>query len=69
MTPEQSAAFVNSQVACALAEIEMMKAANHERLSSGEALAYNDESFAEIQDRFGIGRNAVVQVMRNSQHG
>ena len=44
----------------------MMKAANHDRKSDGLALAYDDEAFAEIPDRFGIGHNAVVDVLQRA---
>lgn len=60
MTPEQKAAFVMSQTACALAEIEAMKAANTERERAGYALAYGEESFLAVIERYSIGHNAVI---------
>lgn len=59
MTPEQKAAYINSQIVCAQARIEGMKAFNHERAESGLALAYDEAAFDAIPDEFGISHNAV----------
>lgn len=63
MTPEQRAAFVNSRVACMLAELEAMKAANEERLADGMALAYDYKAFSDLPDVYGLGHNAVVSFL------
>lgn len=59
MTPEQKAAYINAQVACALAEIEAMKAANRQREIQGYTPAYGEEAFAAVPDRYGISNNHV----------
>jgi hypothetical protein len=41
MTPEQAAAFVNSQVMCAQAEIASMHEENHEREAQGHTHAHD----------------------------
>lgn len=61
MTNEQKAAFINSQVACAMADIEAMKAENQHREMQGKSQAYGAEDFFAIPDRYGISHNAVLQ--------
>lgn len=60
MTPEQQAAFVNSQVACALIETASMMARNAINDRNGEALTYDEEAFMGLIDRYGIGHNDVL---------
>lgn len=60
MTPEQSAAFINSQAACANAEIAAMQAENQQRLAKGLSIAYGEEAFLAIPDKYGITHNAVL---------
>lgn len=60
MSPEQKAAFIIAQAACASAEIAGMQAANLERDAGGYTIAYDEAAFAAVPDRFGIGRNAVI---------
>lgn len=60
MTPEQAAAFVQSQTACAMAEIASMHAENREREIQDHTHAYGPEAFRAVPDEFGIGYNDVV---------
>lgn len=60
MNKDQAAAYVFAQSVAALAEIEGMKAANAERMSRGEALAYNEAAFFKIHAQYGIHHNAVM---------
>ncbi len=60
MTPEQSAAYINAQTACALAEIEAMKAANRDAELKGDVPRFGWGDFINIPDRYGIHHNAVV---------
>lgn len=64
MTPEQTAAFIQSQTACAMAEIEAMKAENTMRALQDFSPAYNETSFRAVPDEFGIGHNSVVEIFR-----
>lgn len=64
MTPEQAAAFINAQVACAQAEMAAMHAANRAREEQGHSHAYDEEAFLAIPDRFGISHNAVLTLFR-----
>ena len=60
MTPEQAIAFINSQVACAYAEMAAMHAANRAREEQGYSHAYDEEAFRSIPAQFGIDHNSVV---------
>ncbi len=60
MTPEQQVAFVQSQVACLLVELEAMKAANMEREHRGEAIAYGEDAFRELLGRYTVQHNDVL---------
>jgi len=62
MTEEQKAAYVMSQMICAQAKIEGMRAENTLREMRGEALAYSDEDFFAVIEEFGIHQNAVMKV-------
>ena len=67
MTPEQSAAYVHAQVACAMAELFSMLAANAERRSHGYSAAYAEEAFMALQVKYCIGHNSVMTLFRRSQ--
>lgn len=60
MTPEQKAAYVIAQAACAVIELQSMIAANNERSQSGLAQAYDEGAFAALENRYTIGHNAVL---------
>ena len=65
MTDEQKAAYVMAQSVGAMAEIEMMKAANTERLAQGMALAYDESAFSKVSENFGITHNQVLGLFDN----
>ena len=54
------AAYIISQAACAMAELEAMKAANVLSWSAGNGLDYTADDFAALQDKYCIGHNAVI---------
>jgi hypothetical protein len=62
MTPEQAAAFVQSQTACALSEIEAMKAENRLAVVQHYTAPYNEAAFRAVPDQFGIGHNSVLNI-------
>ena len=64
MTPEQSAAYIMSQSACALIEAFGMMSENMQRVHRGESLAYLETAFADIIERYGIYYNSVSTVLR-----
>ena len=60
MTPEQRAAFINAQVACALIDLAGMQAENSARQQLGQAPAYQEDSFQVMMRRYLIGHNEVL---------
>jgi hypothetical protein len=60
MTPEQQAAFIMAQAACAMAEIAGMQAENQHRLSVGQTITYFEDAFIAVIGRHVIGHNAVI---------
>lgn len=66
LSPEQKAAFINSQVAMFNAEIARMVADNQVSVSYGVVCKYGAEEFNEVFDRYEpiIGHNAVLMFFR-----
>lgn len=62
--PESRVAFVNAMVACALCELEAMKAANEERRDQGYALAYDEAAFMAVPEKYGIHHNQVLEYLQ-----
>lgn len=62
MTPEQKAAYVMAQAACALIEAMGMTAANQQRSVIGASMAYDDDAFAGVITRYGIHHNSVMAI-------
>lgn len=60
MTPEQQAAYINAQAVAASAELEAMKAANWMREMQGHTIAYGEEAFLALIDKYGLHHNAVL---------
>ena len=65
MTPEQKAAYIQAQAACAMAEIAGMQAENMQREHRGESMAYVEDDFAQVIEKYSIHHNAVVEWMRD----
>ena len=61
-TAEKRIAFIQSQTACALADIEGMKAENAQ---FPENQQYGKDDFFAIPDRYGISHNAVIEYLRD----
>ena len=59
MTPEQKAAYVNSQAACALIEALGMQADNQYCLRHGHGLKFLKNDFDALTEKYGIHHNAV----------
>ena len=64
MTPEQQAAFIMAQAACAMAEIAGMQAENQQRAHLGQSMAYVEKQFTDVIERNCIGHNAVISFFR-----
>lgn len=59
MTPEQKAAYVISQSVCAMVEAMGMQAENQQRTNRGLSIAYGEEAFAAVLEKYGVHHNAV----------
>ena len=62
MTPEQSASFVFANSVAALAEIQSMVADNTFRQQKGETVAYGEEAFLAVIEKYGIHYNAILEI-------
>ncbi len=60
MTPEQQAAFIQAQPACAQVEALGMHAENMQREALGQSMAYDEEAFHSLITKYGIHHNAVL---------
>lgn len=67
MNMNQSAAYAFSMAVCALAEIEGMKAENMQREALGQSMAYGEESFTSVIDKYGIHHNGVITTINEAQ--
>ncbi len=65
-TPEQRAAYINSQVAMFNAEIARMVADNQLSVACGTSPPYGERQFTEVIERYEpvIGHNAVIMFFR-----
>jgi hypothetical protein len=60
MTPEQKAAYVIAQAACAVAELGAMEAANALARQDNLPPPYSADNLRALSDQYCIGRNAVL---------
>ncbi len=60
VTPEQQAAYVNAQTACALIEAAGMTAENKQREVCGHSMAYVEEDFLAVIEKYGIHHDASM---------
>ena len=65
MTPDQKAAFINSQVACAQIDMAAMAAENEANRCDGRPIAWGSNSFIALIDKYAIGHNAVITFMED----
>lgn len=65
MTEEQKAAYVFAQAIAALVELESMKAANLMREMQGKSIAYGEEEFLALIEKWGIHNNAMISLFHD----
>lgn len=65
MTPEQAAAFVIAQAACAMAEIAGMQAQDRAWEKAGVD-TYSDVNYRAVINKYCIGHNAVLQCFQDA---
>ena len=63
MDKEQRMVFLVTQSLCAFAEIQGMLALNHERALHGYSLAYDEEAFLDVPNKYGLAHNAVIDFL------
>lgn len=66
MTPEQKAAFVMAQSTAALIEALGMMSLNMQRAQRGETIAYEERSFEQLIEQYGLGHNTLVGFLVDS---
>ena len=54
-------AYIQTQVAAATIEVEAMKATNKVRWQQNQALAYTEEDFIKLIDKYQLGHNQVIE--------
>ena len=62
MTPEQRAAYINGQVACALIEMEGMKAENQAAKFRGDPPGYGRNDFLLLIEKYAIAHNSTLGI-------
>ncbi len=62
-----NAAYIFAQSACALIEMESMKVANRERRDRGESIAYTEDAFVNLINKYGIHHNAILALRENTR--
>lgn len=66
MTPEQSAAYVNAQAACANAEIAGMQAMDRAWAAQGHG-THNDLDYKAVIEKYCISHNAVLTIFEGAK--
>jgi hypothetical protein len=64
MNETERAAFLMSQTACMLVEMEAMKAANRKRQMNDHSDAYGEDEFLALIEKYGTGHNAALTTLR-----
>lgn len=64
MTPEQQAAFIIAQAACANGTIAAMQAQNECDRAAGKPPTNSPQDFEDVAARYGIHHNAVLGFFR-----
>lgn len=64
MSEEQQAAYIIAQSVCAMIEAMGMQSENTQRLHRGESIAYGEDAFNVVIEKYGIHHNAVIGFFR-----
>lgn len=65
MNESERIAYVMSQVACAQIEAAGMVAENMQRAACGHSMAYTEDAFKDLQCKYGITHNQVLEFLRD----
>ena len=55
--------YLNTQVACATIEAMGMQAENEQRKILGQTMAYGEDAFNKVVEKYGIHHNAVMSCL------
>ena len=66
MTPEQQVAYIQAQTACAIIEAAGMTAENKQREACGHSMAYVEDDFDAVIQKYGIHHNAVLSLFEGT---
>jgi acyl-coenzyme A thioesterase PaaI-like protein len=69
MSETQQAAFLISQAACAMIEAMGMQAENDQRKAVGHSMAYTEDAFVGVIEKYGIHHNAAILTLRDNAAG
>lgn len=69
MTPEQQAAYVIAQAACLMAEVAGMQAENQWRVQNGNSLAYGEDAFQQVIQKYGVHHNGTIGLFTGRARG
>lgn len=69
MTDTSQAAYLISQAVAAMIEAMGMHAENQYRVGRGETIAYRDETFFGLIDKYGLHHNDAITTLRIHDHG
>lgn len=67
MNTNEKAAFIQSQATAAMIEAMGMQALNEHRKSLGQTIAYDDEAFVNLIEKYGLGHNSVLSFLQEKQ--
>jgi hypothetical protein len=65
MTDDERVAYLRAQTAAALIEMEAMKAANWMREMQGHTIAYGEDEFLALLDKYDLHHNSVISFFRD----
>ena len=65
MNESERVAYVMSQVACAQIEAAGMVAENMQRAACGHSMAYTEDAFEALPQKYGITHNQVIEYLRD----
>ena len=63
MDKEQRIVYINAMTVCAQIECAGMVAENKQREVEDKSMAYVEESFLKLPDKYGIHHNAVISFL------
>ena len=65
MNDEQNLVYIKSQLLCAEIEMNAMIAENKQREILGQSMAYTEDAFMKLIEKYGIYHNAIVSSLCN----